>query len=273
VTVAATRAAVERLTAANLSGVPCSPVRDILGSDDLSVAYEVQQEMVAARISGGQAIAGHKIGLTNQAVQAQLGVDQPDFGVLLDAMDCSRSDPIDIGRLLQPRIEGEIAFVLGADLGGDEPIDLATVRASVAYASPALEIVDSRIVGWDISIVDTIADNASSGLYVLGSNRTPLSDFDPVEVTMHLRRGSEVVSQGSGADCLGDPLAAVAWLAETVRRLGRPLRAGEVILSGALGPMVPVAPGDTFVAELGPLGSVRTRFSTTSAIDRARGAR
>jgi 2-keto-4-pentenoate hydratase len=263
---AAIQAAVERFTDAAARRIPCAPVRDVLGATDLASAYEVQQRQIAARVAAGQRIVGRKIGLTNLIVQAQLGVDQPDFGVLLADAACSETEAIDIGRLMQPKIEAEIAFVLHADLDGDQPIMAARVRDAVAYASPALEIVDSRIAGWDITIVDTVADNASSGLFVVGSTRTPLSEFDPVAVTMTMRRDGRTVSVGTGADCLGDPLAAVTWLAETVRGHGRPLQAGEIILSGALGPMAPVEPGAAFVAELCGLGDVRATFTLTSTV-------
>jgi 2-keto-4-pentenoate hydratase len=253
----------QRLAFAQEAGTPCAPVRDLLGSSDISAAYAVQQAMVEAAHSAGRRTVGRKIGLTNPKVQAQLGVDQPDFGVLLDGMECPQGETIDIRRLLQPRIEAEVAFVLDHDLDGDGEITVEDVRRAVAYACPALEIVDSRVSGWDITIVDTIADNASSGLYVLGEACLNLDEFDPVAVTMSMRKGEVVVSSGTGAQCLGDPLAAVVWLATTVRNFGSPLRAGEVVLSGALGPMVSVEPGTTFEAELEGLGSVTATFSTS----------
>jgi 2-keto-4-pentenoate hydratase len=253
----------QRLAFAQEVGTPCAPVRDLLGSTDIGAAYAVQQAMVAAAHSAGRRTVGRKIGLTNPKVQAQLGVDQPDFGVLLDGMECPLGETIDIRRLLQPRIEAEVAFVLAHDIDSDGEITIEDVRRAVAYACPALEIVDSRVADWDITIVDTIADNASSGLYVLGEERLDLDKFDPATVTMSMRKGGVVVSSGTGAECLGDPLAAVAWLAATVSDFGSPLRAGEVILSGALGPMVAVEPGTTFVAELEGLGSVAATFSTS----------
>jgi 2-keto-4-pentenoate hydratase len=253
----------QRLAFAQEVGTPCAPVRDLLGSTDIGAAYAVQQAMVAAAHSAGRRTVGRKIGLTNPKVQAQLGVDQPDFGVLLDGMECPHGETIDIRRLLQPRIEAEVAFVLAHDIDSDGEITIEDVRRAVAYACPALEIVDSRVAGWDITIVDTIADNASSGLYVLGEERLDLDKFDPATVIMSMRKGGVVVSSGTGAECLGDPLAAVAWLAATVSDFGSPLRAGEVVLSGALGPMVAVEPGTTFVAELEGLGSVAATFSTS----------
>ena len=143
--------------------------------------------------------------------------------------------------LLQPRIEAEVAFVLSADLD-EGRLDVDAVRAAVAHAVAALEIVDSRIAGWDISFGDTVADNASSGLFVLGATTHSLGDVEPVEVQMVMTENGEEVSTGNGAACLGDPLEALAWLARTARGYGNPLRAGQVVLSGALGPMVPVKP-------------------------------
>ena len=166
----AVAAAAARLAAAAARRQPCPPVRDLLPAGDIDTAYAVQTALIDARTGNGAKVVGRKIGLTNPKVQAQLGVDQPDFGMLLDDMACPQDTPVDHARLLQPRIEAEIAFILGRDL--DQPGDISTdtVRSAVDYAVPALEIVDSRIAGWDISIVDTVADNASSGMFVLGSH-------------------------------------------------------------------------------------------------------
>jgi 2-keto-4-pentenoate hydratase len=252
--------AADRLITAARSGVPCPPVRDLIGSTDLAVAYAVQNRLTAARIAGGAAVVGRKIGLTSPAVQAQMGVDQPDFGVLFDDMACAEDREVPIGRLLQPKIEAEVAFVLVEDIA-EGPFTPDRVRGAVGHAVAALEIVDSRVAGWDISLADTVADNASSGLYVLGARQVPLTEFEPVSTEMTMSRAGETVSTGNGAACLGDPLAALAWLAETASRFGEPLRAGQVILSGALGPMVPVTAGDVVRAELTGLGSVTATFS------------
>lgn len=251
--------AVDRLSTADRERTPCAPVRDLLGETDLGIAYEVQQCLVAGRIDSGRTVVGRKIGLTSPAVQRQLGVDQPDFGVLFDDMDVTAHDIVPFGRLLQPKVEAEMAFVLGADLDADD-LDLLAVRAAVEYACAALEIVDSRIASWDITITDTIADNASSGLYVLGERKVALSEFEPVEVSMTMHLDGELASEGTGAACLGDPLNALLWLARTAREFGEPLRAGQVVLSGALGPMVPVRPGVLVRAELSTLGSVSAMF-------------
>ena len=261
--------ALEMLVTARATGQPCPPVRGLLPAGDVAAAYAVQSAWVADQIAAGARVVGRKIGLTNPVVQAQFGVDRPDFGVLFDAMACGPRTPIDCARTLQPKIEAEIAFVLAEDLTG-AVIGPAEVAAATAYVVAALEIVDSRIEGWDITIVDTIADNGSSGLFVLGDRRQPLGDLDLAECAMTLRRvagggadgaGGEVVSTGTGAACLGHPLAAVAWLAAAVRDHGRPLRAGEVVLSGSLGPMVTVVPGDAFVADITGVGQVGAVFA------------
>ncbi|WP_431956902.1 2-keto-4-pentenoate hydratase [Nocardia lijiangensis] len=234
-------AAAERLAAAARTGEPAAPVRDLIGSDDVAAAYAVQRLGVRRRVESGARVVGRKIGLTAPAVQRQLGVDQPDFGVLFADMDV-RSPTADRPRLLQPKIEAELAFVLAADLDADE-LDAVSVRAAVDYAVAALEIVDSRIARWDITFGDTVADNASSGWFALGEQRLSLADFEPRDIDMSMRINGEIVSTGTGSACLGDPLNALAWLARTARALGDPLRAGEIALSGALGPMAPLRPG------------------------------
>ncbi|MGO4596261.1 2-keto-4-pentenoate hydratase [Terrabacter sp. 2RAF25] len=256
--------AVARLEQAARSGEACSPVRDLLGETDLALAYAVQHELAQRRSRAGARVVGRKIGLTSPAVQAQLGVDQPDFGVLFDDMDVSSHEQVPTSALLQPRAEAEVAFVLGADLDGDD-LDIDTVRAAVTHAVAAIEIVDSRIAGWDIRITDTIADNGSSGMFVLGERRLSLDEFDPVDVQMQMYADDELVSEGNGEACLGDPLEALLWLARTAQQVGDPLRAGQVVLSGALGPMRPVTPGSVVRAELSALGTVTARFAPSPA--------
>ena len=221
-------------------------MRDLIGTDDLPAAYAVQQELVQKRLVSGATVVGRKIGATSEAVQNQLGVDQPDFGYLLDDMDVSDPDPISMRTLLQPRVEAEVAFRLGRDINpaDESDITIELVRRAVEVALPALEIVDSRIDQWDIKFTDTVADNASSGLYVVGRDGRKLDELEPRDVEMSLTINGEVRSSGNGAACLGDPLEALRWLAVQCHRFGDPLRAGEVVLSGALGPFVPFAAGD-----------------------------
>ncbi|MDW8803857.1 fumarylacetoacetate hydrolase family protein [Streptomyces scabiei] len=252
--------AAARLAGAADDGCPVLPVRDLLGEHDIDAAYAVQQELTERRLADGGVVVGRKIGLTSPAVQKQLGVDQPDFGVLFADMDVSALREVPSQRLLQPKAEAEIAFVLGEDLI-DGDFDAARVRGAVDYAVAAIEIVDSRIAAWDIRLTDTIADNASSGLFVLGGHRVTLDAFEPREATMRMYVEDDLVSVGDGAACLGDPLNALAWLARTCQAYGAPLRAGQVVLSGALGPMVPAPPGARIRAEIHPLGTVGAVFS------------
>jgi 2-keto-4-pentenoate hydratase len=205
-------------------------------------------------------VVGRKIGLTSPAVQQQLGVDQPDFGFLFADMDVSSQTLVPSRMLLQPKVEAEIAFVLKTDLD-DEDLSEERIRSSVDYAVAALEIVDSRITHWDLTIADTVADNASSGLFVLGQQRLKLSEFDPRTVTMRMQADGVEVSRGEGTACLGDPVLALAWLARSAQAFGQPLLAGQIVLSGALGPMAAVKPGIRIDAEIAPLGSVAATFS------------
>ena len=254
-------AAVERLATAQETRVPCSPVRDLVGTDDLAAAYAVQQGLVRRRTDAGATVVGRKIGATSEAVQTQLGVDQPDFGYLLHDMDVSGQHPISMRTLVQPRVEAEVAFVLSRDLDlAEEEITLAVVRDAVDVALPALEIVDSRIADWDIGFTDTVADNASSGLFVVGRDGRHLGEVEPREVTMELTVNGEVRSSGNGAACLGDPLEALRWLAVQAARFGDPLRAGQVVLSGALGPFVPFGAGDRVGATISGFAPLVVEF-------------
>ncbi|MFF6995832.1 2-keto-4-pentenoate hydratase [Streptomyces sp. NPDC008313] len=248
-------AAVELLTTAAAARTPCAPVRQYLGTSDLDAAYEVQRRVARARVTAGARRVGAKIGLTAPVVQQQFGVFQPDFGVLHDDMLYAHTEPLPLGRFLQPRAEGEIAFVLGRDL--DRPgASVADVLRATEFVLPAIEIVDSRIAGWDLAITDTVADNASSGAVVLGTTPYPLAGRDLARVGMTLRREGEPVSHGAGHACLGSPVVAVAWLARELVRREQPLRAGDVVMSGALGPMVPVTGPGRFRLELDGLGEV-----------------
>ncbi|WP_030176761.1 MULTISPECIES: 2-keto-4-pentenoate hydratase [Actinomycetes] len=259
------KAAANRLTEAFRSRVPCAPISDLIGPDDVVSAYRVQTLYNARRQANGSAVVGRKIGATSEAVQVQLGVDQPDFGVLFDDMAYVDGACISMDELLQPKAEAEVAFVLDRDLATGN-LDVDQCRAAVAYATAALEIVDSRIAEWDITFADTVADNASSGVYVLGTTRRTLEEVAPVEVQMTMTIDGELVSAGDGAACLGDPLHALTWLARRAREFGEPLRAGQVILSGALGPMCAINPGSTVTAEISGLGSVTAHFSTKPTI-------
>jgi 2-keto-4-pentenoate hydratase len=249
-----------RIAAAHKSGIACEPIRNTIDVADLDAAYAIQDIGTDRAVAAGRRIVGRKIGLTSLAVQKQLGVDQPDFGILFADMVMGEGIPIPQDRLMQPKIEAEIALILGRDLAMPDPT-IADVLWATAYVVPALEIVGSRIQKWDIRIVDTIADNASSGLLVLGGPARKIDGLDLRNATMTMRKNGEIVSKGSGADCLGHPLNAAAWLAGEMVRRKRPLRAGDLILTGALGPMTPVAAGDVFEAQIDGLGQVSAVFA------------
>ena len=251
----------DKLQTAARTRQPIAPVREMLGADNIDAAYAVQRELIDRRVAEGGVIVGRKIGLTSPAVQLQLGVDQPDFGVLLADMDVSGAGSVPSQRLLQPKVEAEIAFVLNADLVGDFD-EVEHIRGAVAYAVAALEIVDSRISNWDITIADTIADNASAGLFILGSRRLTLDEFEPREARMRMYVNDQLASHGDGSACLGDPLNALAWLARAAAAYGEPLRAGQIVLSGALGPMVGAPPGTRIHTEIAPLGPISAHFSS-----------
>jgi 2-keto-4-pentenoate hydratase len=252
--------AAELLREAERTGAACPPVRSLLPDGDIDAAYAVQRVNVEHAVAERRRIVGRKIGLTSPAVQSQLGVGQPDFGTLFADMALPEGGSVAAGRLIQPKVEAEVAIVLGTDLPHRD-CTVADVLRATEFALPALEIVDSRNADWDITIVDTVADNASSGLFVLGGTPVPLSGLDLRGVRMTMTRGGEPVSEGSGADCLGSPLNAAVWLASTLAAMGDPLRAGDVVLTGALGPMAVASPGDRFEARISQLGRVSVEFA------------
>jgi 2-keto-4-pentenoate hydratase len=240
---------------------PCAPVRAFFADDrDIDTAYAVQEYNWKRFLAEGRVSIGHKIGLTAAAVQKQLGVDQPDFGILYEDTRVPDGGQVDPSRLIHAKVEGEIAFVLKSAL--DKPqLAFEDVIAATDYVSPAIEIVDSRIQNWDIRLLDTVADNASSGLFVLGGARRGLQDLDLAALHMALiNDGGRIISEGTGANCMGNPVLATLWLARKAVALGRPLLAGDIVLSGALGPMVPVTPGSHFVVAIQELGEVSVTF-------------
>ncbi|UDY23679.1 2-keto-4-pentenoate hydratase [Nocardioides sp. Kera G14] len=252
--------AAERLRTAAETGVATGPVRDLIGRDDIQAAYAVQNLNLELAVATGRVVVGRKIGLTSEAVQKQIGVDTPDFGWLTDDMAFTDGDTIPFAKVLQPKAEAEVAFVLRADLADGE-LDYDQVKGAIDYGVAAIEVCGSRVADWDISFGDTVADNASSGVYVLGTERKTLEEFTPVDVSMSMEIDGVQVSTGSGAACLGDPVNAVAWLARYARDFGEPLRAGQVLLSGALGPMAPITPGARVDVTISGLGTVSAVFS------------
>jgi 2-keto-4-pentenoate hydratase len=257
--------AAERLRHAQTMHRPCPPIRDLIDTEDLSAAYAVQHHVAALQQISGATVVGRKLGMMSPAVQLQLGVAQPTIGTLMDTMQVPHGSVVPVRRLLQPLVEAEVAFRLVEDL--DEPdVDVERARSAVGEVLAALEVVDSRIAGWDISAADTIADNASAGLFVLSSESRPLGEWDLRLLRMELRRGSTMVSSGSGSDnCMGDPVRGLAWLAREAHRQGIPLRAGMLVLAGALGPMIPIHEGDSFVARIGDLPEVEVHFRSSVA--------
>ena len=252
-------AAARTLREAEASKVPCAPLRETFPGLDVALAYRVQAENTRLALGERGRVVGRKIGLTSKAVQAQLGVAEPDFGTLRADMCAGDAEEIAWSRLMQPKAEAEIAVVLGRDLRAPG-VTFAEALRAVEFALPALEVVGSRIAGWNIKLVDTIADNASSSVVVLGGSPRRLSDFDPRLCGMVIERRGEPVSLGAGAACLGHPINALVWLANVMIDLGEPLQAGDLVMTGALGPMVPVAPGDVLEARISGLGSVRAVF-------------
>lgn len=249
-----------RLRAA-YKGTPVAPLRDGLAPEDGVGAYAVQAINTRYWQAQGRRVVGRKIGLTAEAVQVQLGVDQPDFGVLFDDMTVLNGGELDARALLRPKAEAEVALVLERDI--DHPdATMEDVAAATDHARAAIEIVDSRIVDWKIGFADTVADNGSSAHFVLGDQCRALEGLDLYSCGMVLEVNGRVASLGAGAACLGHPLASAAWLARTLAQRGDPLRAGDIILTGALGPMVPISPGDHVHARIGGLGDAR--FSVRS---------
>jgi 2-keto-4-pentenoate hydratase len=223
-------------------------------------AYQIQLETIKRKTDEGQKIVGKKIGLTSLAMQQLLGVDQPDYGHLLDGMVVENGGKISWDRVLQPKVEAEIAFVLKKDLIGPK-VTVMDVLLATEYVVPALEIVDSRVENWNIKLQDTIADNASSGLYVLGGKPLPVHKLDLAQVGMVLYKNGEMMNTGVGAAALGNPAFCVAWLANKLSEFDISLKAGEVILSGALSVAIDAQPGDSFHARFAHLGEVSVSFS------------
>ncbi|HZG73927.1 MAG TPA: 2-keto-4-pentenoate hydratase [Chondromyces sp.] len=236
-----------------------APLTEIYPDLNVDEAYQVQLKTIEKRVDGGETIVGKKIGLTSLAMQKMLGVNQPDYGHLLSGMVIENGGGISKSQVLQPKVEGEIAFVLKKDLKGPK-VTVLDVLAATDYVVPALEIVDSRIHDWKIKLEDTVADNASSGLYVLGDKKLPIEGLDLAQMGMVLYKNGKVVNTGVGAAALGHPATCVAWLANKLADYGITLKAGEVILSGALSAAVEGEPGDHFQARFAHLGEVSVRF-------------
>jgi 2-keto-4-pentenoate hydratase len=247
-------AAARRLREAYAGGA-IEPLREVLAPTDAVGAYAVQAINTRFWLGQGRRISGRKIGLTAEAVQRQLGVDQPDFGVLFADAEVPDGGELKAARMLQPKAEAEVALIMGRDLAKADatPED---VMAAADCAVAAIEIVDSRIKDWRITFADTVADNGSSAFYVLGAQRKRLEGLDLRTCGMALEVNGRVASLGAGVACMGHPLNAAAWLARTLAEVGEQLSAGDVVLTGALGPMVAIAAGDRVAAQIGGFGEV-----------------
>ena len=236
------------------------PISDKYPEMTIEHAYQVQKRMTDRRVADGETIVGKKIGVTSRAVMNMLGVYQPDFGYMTDRMIVNEGETIAMSRMIQPKAEGEIAFLLKKDLMGPG-LTNADILAATEAVIPCFEIVDSRIRDWKIKIQDTVADNASCGLFVLGDNAVSPRKVDLSTCGMVLEKNGEIIGTGAGAAALGSPVNAVTWLVNTLGRLGIGMKAGEVILSGALAAMSPAKAGDNFRVSIGGLGNCSVRFS------------
>jgi 2-keto-4-pentenoate hydratase len=255
--------AAEALLRAYASGIPLPPLTDDYPDTSIDDAYAIQLAQVASWTGAGARVKGHKVGLTSAAMQRQLGVDQPDFGHLLDSMFLPEGVPAGIGRFLQPRAEPEIAFVLGRPLAGPG-VTAADAIAAVDFVLPALEIIDSRITDWKITLADTIADNASSGAVVLGTRPIRPEALDLALTGCLLYRNGRIEGTGAGGAVLGSPVNALVWLANTLGSRGVTLEAGHVVMPGSVTAAIPLSAGDTISASFGQIGSVSITFTESS---------
>ena len=253
----------ERLAAdlaeAERSRNPLDPLTS--GHPDIDVvdAYEIQLINIRQRIAEGARVVGHKVGLSSEAMQTMMGVDEPDYGHLLADMEVFETVPVPAGRYLYPRVEVEVGFILADDLPGKGCTEDDVLAATAAYA-PAIELIDTRIKDWKIALCDTIADNASSAGFVIGPQRVSPKDIDIKSIDAVLTRNGEVVAEGRSDAVLGNPVTAVAWLARKVDGFGVRLKAGDIVLPGSCTRAIDARPGDAFVADFAGLGSVRLSF-------------
>ena len=238
---------------------PIAPLSAAHPDMTIEDAYHVQQRMIARRLEKGDRVIGKKIGVTSKAVMNMLGVHQPDFGYLLDSMVFNEGESVDMDTLIQPKAEGEIAFLLKKDLQGPG-VTAADVLAATEGVMACFEIVDSRIQDWKIKIQDTVADNASCGVFGLGDQLVDIADLDLALAGMVLEKNGEIVVTGAGAATMAHPVNAMVWLANMLGSLGIALKAGDIVLSGAMGAMVPVARGDNLRMTIGGIGGCSVRF-------------
>lgn len=247
------------LAQAERSRVPLSPLTAGYPDIDVIDAYEIQLINIRQRVAEGATVVGHKVGLSSEAMQQMMGVDEPDYGHLLAEMEVFEDVPVRAAKYLYPRVEVEVGFILADDLPGAGCTEDDVLAATAAFV-PAIELIDTRIKDWKIGLCDTIADNASSAGFVLGPQRVSPKDIDITAIDAVLRRGGDVVAEGRSDAVLGNPVTAVAWLARKVDSFGVRLKAGDIVLPGSCTRAIDARPGDTFVADFAGLGSVRLSF-------------
>ena len=253
------REAADALAAAERDRSPIPPLRETWPDLDVVDAYEIQLLNIRRRLDAGVTVNGHKVGLSSRAMQEMMGVDEPDYGHLLSDMEVLSDRPVPAGRYCYPRVEVEVGFILGEDLPGEGCTEQDVIDATEAVA-PAIELIDSRVLDWNIKIADTIADNASSAGYILGPERVRPEDVDLKAIEAVLIRNGEKVAEGRSDAVLGNPVTAVSWLADKVASFGVTLEAGHVILPGSVHRAIDVRPGDEFVADFHDFGSVHLSF-------------
>jgi 2-keto-4-pentenoate hydratase len=253
--------AADAIRAAYQSGKPCPPVRPLIEAGGIASAYAVQDRNTELWLGQGRRLVGRKIGLTSAATQARFGTDRPASGMLFADMEVADGVEIPFSSLLQPRVEAEIAFCVNTDLNIDQ-LTISDIIGAIDYAVPAIEVPCCRVANWDIKGGDMIADNAVAGMFVLGTRPVRLEAFDHRLCGMVLEHRGETVSVGAGAACMDNPLNSVLWIARKMVEVGRPLLAGDIVMAGALGPMVPAKPGGVYEARISGLGSVRAVFSS-----------
>ncbi|MFN8089699.1 MAG: 2-keto-4-pentenoate hydratase [Mycobacterium sp.] len=247
------------LAAAEESRVATTPLTDRHADIDVVDAYEIQLINIRRRVRAGTTVIGHKVGLSSEAMQKMMGVDEPDYGHLLADMEVFEDVAVPAGRFLYPRVEVEVGFILADDLPGAGCTEDDVLAATAAFV-PSIELIDTRIKDWKIGLCDTIADNASSAGWVLGRERVSPKDIDICGIDAVLKRNGEVVAEGRSDAVLGNPVTAVAWLARKVDSFGVRLRAGDIVLPGSCTRAIDARPGDEFVADFTGLGSVRLSF-------------
>jgi len=247
------------LADAERSRVPMAPLTFLHSDIDVVDAYEIQLINIRQRVAEGARVVGHKVGLSSEAMQKMMGVDEPDYGHLLADMEVYEDEPVPAGRFLYPRVEVEVGFILADDLPGAGCTEDDVLAATAAFA-PSIELIDTRIKDWKIALCDTIADNASSAGFVLGKERVSPKDIDIKGIDAVLTRNGEVVAEGRSDAVLGNPVTAVAWLARKVDSFGVRLKAGDIVLPGSCTRAIDARPGDAFVADFTGLGSVRLSF-------------